>query len=77
MPGKLVLTRRDEREVMNYKHYESQSHLFTNKFGSLSGRFLILLMFGADLIINESAFYAFAILLLKVNFLTLVLLYSK
>ena len=33
-------------------------------------------MFGADLGINESAFHASAILLLKVNFVTFVLLYS-
>ena len=33
-------------------------------------------MFGADLVVNESAFHADAILLLKVNFLTFVLLYS-
>ena len=34
-------------------------------------------MFGADLEVNESAFHAGEILLLKVNFLTLVLLHSK
>ena len=33
-------------------------------------------MFGADLLINESAFHAGVILLFKVNFLTFVLLYS-
>ena len=33
-------------------------------------------MFGADLVVNESTFHAGAILLLKVNFLTFVLLYS-
>ena len=56
------------------QNYESQSNLFTNKFGPLSSWFLNLLMFGADLVINESAFHAGAILLLKVNFLTSVLL---
>ena len=54
----------------------NQTKLFTNNFGSLSSRFLNLFMFGADLVINESAFHAGAILLLKVNFLTFVLLYS-
>ena len=38
--------------------------------------FLNLLMFGADLVVNENVFHAGAILLLKVNFLTFVLLYS-
>ena len=33
-------------------------------------------MFGADLVVNESAFHAGAILMQKVNFLTFVLLYS-
>ena len=33
-------------------------------------------MFSADLVVNESAFHAGAILLIKVNFLTFVLLYS-
>ena len=33
-------------------------------------------MFGADVVVNESAFHAGAVLLLKVNFLTFVLLYS-
>ena len=33
-------------------------------------------MFGVDLVINESTLHAGAILLLKVNFLTFVLLYS-
>ena len=33
-------------------------------------------MFGADLVVNESAFHAGAILLLKVNFLTFILPYS-
>ena len=33
-------------------------------------------MFGADSVVNKSAFHAGAILLLKVNFLTFVLLYS-
>ena len=33
-------------------------------------------MFGADLVVNECAFHAGAILLLRVNFLTVVLLYS-
>ena len=32
-------------------------------------------MFGADLVVNESAFHAGAIMLLNVNFLTFVLLY--
>ena len=32
-------------------------------------------MFGADLVVNKSAFHAGAMLLLKVNFLTVVLLY--
>ena len=53
-----------------------QSNLFTNKCGSLSSRFLNLLMLGADLIVNESAFHAGALLLLKVNFLPFVLQYS-
>ena len=33
-------------------------------------------MFGADLVVNESAFHTGSILLLKVNFVTSVLLYS-
>ena len=33
-------------------------------------------MFGADLVVNESAFHTGSILLLKVNFVTFVLLYS-
>ena len=33
-------------------------------------------MFGADLVVNESAVHAGAIILLKVNFQTFVLLYS-
>ena len=35
-----------------------------------------MLIFGADLVNNESVFHAGAILLLKVNFLAFVLLYS-
>ena len=53
-----------------------QSDFFTNKFGSLSSRFLNLLTLGADLVINESAIHADAILLPEVNFLTFVLLRS-
>ena len=33
-------------------------------------------MFGADLVVNESTLHAGAVLSLKVNFLTFVLLYS-
>ena len=58
------------------KNYESQSNLFTKKFGSLSSRFFNLLIVGADLVVSESAFHAGAILVLRVNFLTFVLLYS-
>ena len=53
----------------------NQTYLPIN-LGRLSGRCLNLLMFCADLVVNESVFHAGAILLLKVNFLTFVLLYS-
>ena len=58
-----------------YKKYE-QSNLFSNKFGSLSSRFLNLLTFGADLVVNGSAFHAGGTLQLNANFLTFVLLHS-
>ena len=58
------------------KKKESQLNLFTNKFGSLSRRFLNMLMFGAHLVVNESALLAGAILLLWVNFLIFLLLYA-
>lgn len=41
----------------------------------VSSRSLNLLMFSADLVVNKMAFHAGAILLLKKNFLTFVLLY--
>ena len=60
------------------KKYESQSNVFTNKVGYLSSRFLnLLIMSSNDLLLNESAFHAGAILMQKVNFLTFVLLYSR
>ena len=61
-------------KILNHNHNKTYS--LKKKWVSLSSRSLILLKFGAELVVNESAFHADVILLLMVNFLTLVLLYS-